>query len=161
MPLFTATFNAIAVTAAQDAFEITAPATSRVKIKEVRLGQYSDFGDAAAEILSVLIMRGHTASGSGGASVTPANLAGWTAAPAAASAVERNNTTPASGGSPVTLVADAFNIQQGWMWRAWEECEEIILEVGQRLVVRITAPADEVTANGTILFEEIGKPPTS
>jgi len=161
MPLFTATFAGVAVSAAQDAFEITAPATSRVKVKEVRLGQYSDFGDAAAEILSVTVLRGHTASGSGGSAITPGNMAGWSAAPAAVSAVEANNTTVASGGSPVTLVADAFNIQQGWCWRAWEEYEEIILEVNQRLVVRLSAPIDPLTMNGTLLFEEIGKPPTN
>jgi hypothetical protein len=73
-PIFTATFSAIAVSAAQDVFELITGATSRIEICEVFLGQYSDVGDAAAEMLSVQIVRGHTVVGSGGAAVTPANL---------------------------------------------------------------------------------------
>src|SRR3990167_9808586 len=52
--IFTATVNAVVVSAAQDVFEIVAPQGKRVKIREIVLGQYTDFGDAAAEILSVL-----------------------------------------------------------------------------------------------------------
>jgi hypothetical protein len=46
MPLFAITFHNVAVSAAQDLFEIVAPATSRVLIHEVSFGQWSDFGDA-------------------------------------------------------------------------------------------------------------------
>jgi hypothetical protein len=31
-----------------------------------------------------------------------------------------------------------------------------ILEKDQRLVVRVSAPADEITMNATLVFEEIG-----
>lgn len=155
MAIYTATFSAVAVSAAQDVFEIVAPAGGRVAIREVRLGQYSDAGDAEAELLSVKIMRGHTVSGSGGSSVTPANTSGHTGALAAASTVEANNTTVANTGSPETLIADSFNVQAGWWYDPVDE-EQIILEVSQRLVVRITAPADAVTMNGTLVFEECG-----
>jgi hypothetical protein len=47
----------------------------------LRLGQYSDAGDASAEMLSVLVMRGHTTSGSGGSSATPANVTNSVSAP--------------------------------------------------------------------------------
>ena len=160
MPIFAATFAAVAVTAAQDVFEITAAASTRVALREIRLAQYSDAADAQAEMLSIQIMRGHSASGSGGSSVTPANVNGWTAAPAAASAVEANNTTVASSGSPVTLLADSFNVMGGFRYYPVPD-ERIIVEAGQRLVVRITAPADSLTMNGTIVFEELGKMPTS
>jgi hypothetical protein len=36
--------------------------------------------------------------------------------------------------------------------------ERIILEKDQRPVCRITAPADELTLNGRLVFEEIGCP---
>jgi len=163
MTIYTATFSAVAVSAAQDVFEITPPANSRVRIRELRLGQYTDFGDAAAEILSVLIIRGYTVSGSNGTAVTPTNVSGHSGALAASSAVEANNTTVANTGSPVTLWADAWNIatpyifaptmpapRQGW----WGE--HLILAPSQRLVFRITAPADALTMNGTLVFEEIG-----
>ena len=65
MSIFSASFSAVAVSAAQDVFELVAPSTSRVAIRSISLGQYSDAGDAAAELLSVLIMRGHTTSGPG------------------------------------------------------------------------------------------------
>ena len=152
MTVFAATFAAVAVTAAQDAFEIVAPADSRVRIREVRLAQYSDFGDAQAEILSVRIMRGHGTAGSGGAAVTPGNLESW--GRAAGATVAANNTTVATGGSPVTLVADGWNVAAGWWWYPADDSERISLEPGERLVVRITAPADSLTVNGTVVFEE-------
>jgi hypothetical protein len=158
MTIFTATFSAIAVTAAQDVFEIVAPADSRLRLREVRLGQYSDFGDAAAEILSVQILRGHSTTGSGGAAVTPANVEGHAGRRASAATVARNNTTVASGGSPETVLADAFNIAQGWRY-APAEAEMIRLEKAVRLVVRTSAPADSLTMNGTLVFEELGQSP--
>jgi hypothetical protein len=162
--IYTATFNAVAVTAAQDFFEITAPANSRVRIRECRIGQYTDFGDAAAEILSVLVIRGFTTSGSvGGTAPTPSNVSGHSGALAAGSVVEINNTTLANTGSAVTLYADTWNIATPW-WFApsmpsprngwWGE--HLILAPSQRLVFRITAPADSITCNGTLVFEELG-----
>ena len=65
MSTYTATFSAVAASAAQDVFELVAPSTSRVAIHSISLGKYSEAGEAAAELLSVLIMRGQTTSGSG------------------------------------------------------------------------------------------------
>ncbi len=160
MAIYVATFTAVAVTAAQDVFEIVAPSTSRVKIRELRLGQYSDAADAQAEMLSILALRGYTTSGSGGSSVTPANMAPATSdlgAPAAAGAtVEANNTTVANTGSTVTtLLADSFNVMGGFRYYPVPD-ERLELAVSQRLVFRITAPADSITLNGTLVFEEIG-----
>jgi len=156
MAIYTATFSAVAVTAAQDVFEIVAPATSRVRLREVRLGQYTDFGDAAAEILSVQIIRGYTTSGSGGSAVTPSNIEGLTASKSAESTVEANNTTVAQAGTGSVVISDVWNIAAGWWYYPPEE-ETPIIDVSQRLVVRITAPADSITVNGTMVFEEIGK----
>lgn len=161
MSVFVATFNAIAITAAQDAFELVAAANSRVVIREIFLGQYSDFGDAQAELLSVLLIRGHGTAGSGGAAATPINLSPYSGAPAAVTSVAVNNTTVAvtGAGSPKTMRADVWNLQGargGWLYRPKAK-DRIIIEKLQRFVVRITAPADSITANGTILFEEIGR----
>jgi hypothetical protein len=161
MGLYSAAFNAIAVTAAQDVFEIVAPVNSQIVIHEIRLGQYSDFGDAQAEILSVSLLRGHTVSGSGGGTITPANLINpKSGALASTTTVERNNTTQASGGSPVTLIADTFNVAAGWWYYPPAE-ERIVIDNSQRFVVAITAPADSLTMNGTIIFEEIGQIPAT
>ncbi len=163
MGIFTATIQAVAVSAAQDVFEIVAPAGSRVLIHDIKLGQFTDFGDAAAEILSVDVIRGYTTSGTGGAAVTPVNVKPWGGA--ATSTVERNNTTVATAGSPVFLVSDVFNIAAGWSLRdvlnlavdpAGLFPRHLGLEAAQRLVVRITAPADAVTLQATLMFEEGG-----
>lgn len=155
MSIFTATFSAVAVSAAQDVFEIVAPVGGRVAIREIRLGQYSDAGDAEAEMISVRLVRDYTVSGSGGTSVTPNNISGHSGAGAATATVEANNTTVANTGTPLTLIADSYNVQAGWWYYPPEE-EQIILDVSQRLVVRITAPNDALTMNGTLVFEEVG-----
>ncbi len=148
---YTATFSAASVSAAQDVFEIVAPSTDPLFIKFISLGQYSDFGDAQAEILSVLIIRGYTTSGSsGGTPPTPQRLLGGTGSNAT---VEINNTSVAANGSPITVWADSFNVAAGWVWPPAKDMV-IGLAPSERLVVRITAPADALTMNGTISWEE-------
>lgn len=151
--MYFAAFSAVAITLAQDVLEIAAPATKSVVIHSIFLGQYSDAADAQDEMLSLLIIRGNTTTGSGGSTITPAKA--LTSQSAAASTVKANNTTVATAGSPVTLVADSFNVRAGYQSRPTPE-ERIILAPSERLVVRITAPADSLTTNGTLIFEEIG-----
>ena len=158
MAIYTAVVSQIAVAAAQDVFEIVAGSASRVRIREIRLGQYTDVGDAAAETLSVQIIRGSTTSGSGGGTVTPTNISGHSGALAAASTVERNNTTLAQDGTGAVLLSDVWNIAAGWWYYPPEE-EMPILDNSQRLVVRISAPADSITTNATLVFEEIAQIP--
>lgn len=166
MTVFSAAFSAVAITAAQDLFEIVAPANSRVRLLEIDIGQYSDFGDAEAEILSLTVHRGHTTSGSGGSTVTPVRMGAYGAA--AGSTVEANNTTVATT-SGTLLWATGWHVQAGFLWSPVEHAprgvpafrRHIIIKPSQRLVIRITAPADSLTTNGSILFEEIGKSPVS
>jgi hypothetical protein len=152
--MYAATFGAVAVTAAQDVFEIAAPSTKCVVIHEIVVEQSSDAGDAQAELLRIQAIRGFTTSGSGGGSaVTPTPLENGSAA--AGSVVETNNTTVATTGTTVTLFDRAFNVQIGFFWQPTPECR-IVLSPSQRLVVRIPAPADSLTMHGTMVFEEIG-----
>jgi hypothetical protein len=156
---FAATLNAVAVTAAQDVFELNTPTGCRVRIREVRLGQYTDFGDAAAEILSILFVSGYTVSGSGGSTATPVNLSRHSGGASAVTTVETNNTTVANTGTAIVLLADAWNIQAPFLWQCPEnplDNANIYIEGGGRFVVRITAPADSITLNATIVFEEVG-----
>jgi len=155
MAIFSAVFSGIAVAAAQDVFEIVAGSETRVRLHEIRLGQITDFGDAAAEGLSVMLVRGFTTTGSGGAAVTPVNLSGHANALPPASTVKRNNTTLAQDGAGAAIFSDAWNIADSWLYSPANELVPIV-EKGQRLVVRISAPADEITMNATLVFEEIG-----
>lgn len=156
-PIYTATFSAVGVSAAQDAFEIVTDSTHWARIRGVYLGQYSDFGDAAAEIISVLFIRDYTVSGSSGSAVTPRALRSWTAA--ATSTVEANNTTVANTGTPLTLWAEAWNVQAPYIYYP-PRAEQIVLGPSERLVIRLTAPADSLTTNGTLVFEELTARPS-
>lgn len=166
MSVYSAAFSAVSVAAAQDLFEIVAPANSRVRLLEIDIGQYSDFGDAEAEILSLAIWRGHTVSGSGGSTVTPANINPYGGN--AGSTVEANNTTVATT-SGTLLWATTWHVQAGFLWSPGEAHargalpfrRHIVIQPSQRLVIRITAPTDALTTNGSVLFEEIGKSPAS
>lgn len=166
MAVFSATFSGITVSAAQDIFELVAPSNSRVRIREITFGQSSDSTDANSDMIGIQVIRGHTTSGSGGASVTPANREPWGRASEAT--VERNNTTVAQDGSPEILIADTFNNMAGYHWPGGDDPTMrsnysdgyIYLNLSQRLVVRITAPAGagtDIDCNGTLVWEEIGK----
>lgn len=152
--MYSLVFSAVAVTAAQDLFELV-PATGKpIAIHEIRIGQTSDAADAQDELLQVSIIRGHTTSGSGGtATLTPANLSENSGATGITTA-EINNTTVASAGTAVTLVTDAFNVRSGWLYVPTPECRPVI-GAGTRVVVRITAPSDSLTMSGTIIYEEL------
>ena len=151
-PTYVVTFTAVSVSAAQDAFELNVGSTVKsARLREVRLSQYSDAGDAAAEMISVQIIKGYSVSGSVGTSATPVPLD--PRAPAATSTAEVNNTTVANTGTPLTLHSDTFNVQGGFLYQPGPS-DRIKLLASDRLVVRITAPADALTMNGTLIFEE-------
>jgi hypothetical protein len=156
-PIFSVPFVAQSVTAAaQDLFELATGANSRIAICGIDVGQYSDAGDAAAELLGVSIIRGHTTTGDGTAA-TPINFKPWSRSSTVVS--KTIGTTLATGGSPVTAFSSSFNIQAGFLYRPRFDNhfdERIWVAESSRVVVRITAPADAVTASGTIWFQETG-----
>lgn len=153
--MYTASFSAVSVSAAVDCFEILAATGKPFVVHEVTLSQSSDYGDAAAEGLSVLVKRatGSYTSGSGGSTATPAKH--LTNDAAAGPTAETNNTTQASAGSGAltTIRAEAFNVQAGWQYLPTPETRPFFLPT-EALVVSITAPADAVTLSGSVVFEE-------
>lgn len=136
-----------------DAFEYVAPADAAVKIHRVMVAQSSDYGDAAAEGLMMRIITGYSTSGSGGSTPTPSPLQKGFAA--AGGTAETMNTTVASTGSPITKHSEAFNAQIGVDYRPTPE-ERIVVSPSERVVVRISAPADALTIAGVMIVEEIG-----
>lgn len=149
-------FSATSVSAAVDAFEVLASTAKPFILHEVVLAQSSDYGDAAAEGLSVLIKRatGSYTSGSGGSTVTPAKS--YTNDAAAGPTAEVCNTTQAAAGSGAltTLRAEAFNLQAGYQYLPPPE-QRLTFLAAEAVVVSITAPADAVTLSGTLVFEEL------
>lgn len=152
--LYTVPFAAVAVTAQQDLFELTAPADAVVLIHQIQLSQSTEVGDAQEEGLSLLFKRGATTSGSGGSAPTPSPVDFGYAA--AGSAAEVNNTTKASAGTIVTMVADNWNVRSQYLWLPTPELR-ITLSPSQRFTLELaTTPADSITMSGTLWFEEIG-----
>lgn len=150
---YVVTFSAVAISAAQDLIEIT-PADDRpVELVGWHIGQTSDAGDAQDELLQLVVVRGHTVSGSGGTAVTPAPLISNDAA--AGFAVEVNNTTIASSGTTVTMYAGAWNVRAGSDVFLPEELRPRATQANTTLVVRMSAPADAITASGTFWVREL------
>lgn len=150
--IYSITWSAVAVSAAQDLIEIVSAAAGVVKVHGFEIFQTSDHGDAAAEGLQALFIRGHSSSGSGGSSFTPIPRSSRQAA--ATSTCEINNTTVASSGTAVNYYAGGFNVQAGATYW-WTPETRPVLRNSERGVLRITAPADALTMSGTLYFEEL------
>jgi hypothetical protein len=138
-----------------DLFCITAPSNSRVVVREIRLGQFSEFGDAQSELLSLRFLFGST-SVSSGATVTGANVQRHTGAPSAGSSVLAPSTTVASSASAAGGLADSWNVAGGWYYKP-EIVERPVLAPGTRFALRQSTPNDAVSLNGTIVLQEIGR----
>lgn len=152
--IYTAQFTDVSVSAIQDIFEIVAPADAVVVIHDLFIGQKSDVGDAAEEILSVQLTSGHTTSGSGGSSVTPVPVNLGDAA--FGGTVEANNTTQAADGTIVVHYSWQWNIR-GPFEKIWTPETRPVLSPSRRACVELpVAPTDAITVSGTITFEEIG-----
>jgi hypothetical protein len=150
MHVYSAVFSAVSVSALQDLFQL-APATNPCILMAVRIGQSSEEGDAAAEMLQIQISRVTLAVNGSGGSV-PVARAHSPGSPAATTIVEANNTTQATVAT--IMVDDCFNVQAGWLWLPTPE-EQILCVAGQGLVVELpVAPADAITMSGTITFAE-------
>lgn len=152
--VYTVTFDAVAVSAAQDLFELTSADDKPIELVRMVLFQSSDVGDAADENLQIKIIRGNTTSGSGGTSPTPQPVS--PGAPAAGFTAEVNNTTVASSGTAVTVFAGGWNVRAGMdLWLADEERPGA--NQGNTLIrVTQSAPADAITMSGTLWVRELG-----
>jgi hypothetical protein len=157
--MFTATFKEVAVTAAQDLFEILAPTDGILRIHSFLLSQKTETGDAAEEMLTVTTNRGtgSVTSGSGGASVTPQPIDDGDSA--FGGTVERNNTTILAAGSgtlETDLEVHTWNIRVPYR-HVYTPEERPVISPGDYWTLELeTAPADSVTMSGTVWFEEIG-----
>ena len=149
-----AQFENVAVTAAQDFFEVTPAANKPMVIHGYGLHQTSDTGDAAEEILRISLVRGHTTSGSGGSTVTPALLASSADTASGDTTVEINNTTIASTAG-TTLYVHGMNVRAGLEVWFPPEARPGVSAADTTIVLRLlAAPADSLTMGGWIVFEE-------
>lgn len=152
--MYRGTFSAVAITVAQDLFEIVAPADAVVLLHGWGFSQSSDVGDAAEEMATVLVKSGQTTSGSGGSSVTPVPHALGDAA--FGGTTEANNTTKATTGTIVTHDVRNVNLRVG-VDVVYTPEDRIVLSPSARMTIELLgAPADSITASGYYVIEELG-----
>ena len=151
---YTAVFNDVTVTAAQDLFELVAASTCCTELLEIHLSQQTEVGDAMEEMLNILVKTGATTTGSGGS--TPAIVPTSFGDAAAESVVKANNTTKATAGTIVT--------HHAWWWNeripfdvVFTPETTIVLPPSRRLTIElVAAPGDTMDISGWISFKEYG-----
>lgn len=154
MAMQTAQFNGVAITAQQDLFQLVPASTKYCKLYMVKLTQTTEVGDAQEENLSILFKRGQTTTGSGGSIPAIVPLSGQDVA--GTSVVLANNTAKASGGTIVTFDSDVWYERSPYLWLPVPEARPIISASVRMTIELATTPADSITANGLIVFEELG-----
>lgn len=151
---YTVQFQKVAATAAQDLFEIVAPADAIVAIHDISLSQSTELGDAAEEQLVLALKSGQTVSGSGGNAPTAVPIELGDAA--FGGTTEVNNTTKANTGTIVTHHTWAWNIRGEFQKIFTPETRPILSPSRRATLELVDAPADSVTISGVMTFEEIG-----
>lgn len=154
---YVASFEAVAVTALQDLFEISTPTDVVTVIHEIHVTQSSDAGDAQSEQLRFQILRGiGSTSGSGGTTETPQKQE--TGFGASGATVEVNNTTQAvtGGGSLTALFEECANIHVGWHYVPVPEARFAFSPGEEILIALPAAPGDSLTMSGLVMYEELG-----
>lgn len=155
--IYTVAFENVAVTAAQDFFEIQPADDKPCRFKALLLNQYSDMGDSQEEGLRITIKRivATATSGSGGTSPTP-RLVTATGAAAGFTAEANNTTVATSSGTIELLLADTMNIRVGTQYWFPPELQFEFVQ-GVFGVVRLeAAPSDSLSTSGTLWVEEEG-----
>jgi hypothetical protein len=150
--MYAAVFEAVAITAVQDLFEIAAGADKPIQIHGLRLSQTTDLGDAQEEVLRIRIRSGQTVTGSGGTTATgvPVDVDNV----ATGATVKANNTTQAGTGTIVVNDVLGWNIRvplDHW----WPPEARPFIKGSRRSTIElVAAPVDSVTVSGTLYYSE-------
>ena len=130
-----------------------------LKLLQIRLGQSTELGDAQDEELAVSLVTGFTTSGSGGNSAVtaPPDDVGDSAF---GGTCETFNTTQATTGTVITRILGTWKLLAGeFLWLPAPIVENpggIWIPYNTRMVIRVGAPADSVTAHGEVVFGTVG-----
>lgn len=141
--------------AAFDLWSVKASSLGRLEVHEINIGQLST-QTSLNQQLNVQVMRGSTALG-GGATVTPINLKGWPSSPTALSSATAPSSNLASTASATLILADCTDWSGNWLYDP-DTFQEITLDAGQALNIRVSAPPITVQLSGTLLIREMTKP---
>ena len=150
--VYYAQFNNVAVTAAQDLFEILPAGEKPVKLLSCIVSVYDS--ETNEQFTCTVQRRISTpTSGSGGSAPTIYRVNTHDAA--ASALVEANNTARASGGTQQILHAEGWPSQGGWGFTPLPGTEPIAVS-GELLAIGLeNNPSASVAMNGSIVFEEM------
>lgn len=155
--MYTTHFKSIAVTAAQDFFEILAATGKPIRIHGWSLCQSTEVGDTQEEMLIITTNRGvgSVTSGSGGSTHTPQPL--MDSDTAAGATVEINNTTIMAVGTGTLeqLECFAWNVRVPFVHWYTPETRPYIVPGDRWTLEMESTPADSITCHGTVWFEEV------
>jgi hypothetical protein len=154
--IYAANFSAQAITTATDLFEITVAADRPVVIYGMTLGQTTDLGDAAEEVLMIGVYRDVTA-GSTGTAATEYTYTNTSLAATATAAVVTLRGTASTGGTLIDIIP--WNIRVPLTWIPIPEMRPKFTNLAAEGPVSsfrlIAAPADSITASGVLYWTEI------
>ena len=152
--IYVAEFADVAVTADQDLFSLLIGDDEPIKLLGCVISQNTDVGDAAAESLTIKIIRGLGTVGSGGSAPTGRNVD--SKGGAATTTVRANDDTIATSGTAIDLHSECWNIAVPWIYMPIPELRFRFDQTDDITVVRLMAnPADSITCSGTIYWEEL------
>lgn len=154
--LYTISFGGVSVSAQQDLFSINPASNRPIELHEFGVyvgGVAADAGDAQEELLRISVIRGHTTTGSAGTSATP--VARKTTQSAATATCRVNDTTIASAGTAVVLLAGAFNNRVGYEKIWTPETRPGTVNANFIVVRLLSTPTDALEMSGYLLFEEL------
>jgi hypothetical protein len=143
----------------RDLWEVTPPDDKPLKILGIILANVDDtiVGDAKEENIRLAIIRGHTTSGNGTAYTTSTIAKKNPGDPNASFTAEHNGTTIASAGTPVTVLADGWNIRIPYQLWFPPEIAPVVTQSETTLVVRaLTTVNADLEISGTLVVEEGG-----
>ena len=148
--LYTVEFNGVAVTAAQDLFQVEA-VTVPIRIHEITISQHTDVGDAEAESLLIRLRGEITDTVTDDLAGVPLQGARTTAN---LSNLAINEGTQITTGA-VDIYSEAWNIALPFKYIPTPETRYEIPPGDAFVVDLATAPADSITCHGTLVFEEL------
>ena len=152
--LFAANFSAQAITTATDLFEMTPAADRAAIIYGLSLGQTTDLGDAAEEVLMVGLYRDVTA-GSAGTANTEYNYTN--AAVGAPTMATRSLGTASTGGTLIDIIP--WNIRIPLLWIPVPEMRPKFSNIAAEGPVScfrlIGAPTDSLTVSAVLYWAEL------
>ena len=154
MPDYNIAFETSALTTKpHDVFAVLASSESKVEVHKISVGiRSTDISNLQG--LGIDIYRGSTSTPGSTATVTPANLDGHSGRTTAAMTVNSNSSSLMSTTSAERLWSDTLG-DSGFCYEPGFATP--IIDVSQRLHVRVTAPSAAVTLHVAATLVEIGK----